>query len=163
MLHVMKHCHDDSRVQILMGCGRRDYEEIVAELKQAGIDGSGGNIRLLPYIDRMDLAYAAADLYVGRSGAATLAEIAVRGLPAVLAPYPHASADHQTYNAKSLAARGGAFLLPDVSLTGPVLLDTLRDLIKNEEKRLRMAEGCGRLARPEALADILDVLAEIDS
>ena len=108
----------------------------------------------------MDLAYAAADIYVGRSGASTLAEITLSGLPSVLIPYPHAAGDHQAFNARSLAARGGAVILQDGGLTGPALMAELDELLYNDRKRLDMAGHSGDAAFRRALEDILDILAE---
>lgn len=73
--------------------------------------------RAVPYLDRMDLAYAAADLVVCRAGSATVAELAATGVPAVLVPYPHAPGDHQTHNARVLSDAGAGLLLPDAETT----------------------------------------------
>jgi len=109
----------------------------------------------------MDLAYAAADVFIGRAGASTMAEITLCRLPAILIPYPHASENHQHYNATSLADKGGAILLEDQKLTGPLLLDTLEELLNDEDKRLVMSECSGRAAYSRALDAILDILSEI--
>ena len=85
----------------------------------------------MPYLDRMDLVYAAADLVVCRAGSATVAELATTGVPAVLVPYPHAPGDHQTHNARVLSDAGAGLLLPDAATTterlaaliGPLLAD----------------------------------------
>ncbi|WP_327686525.1 UDP-N-acetylglucosamine--N-acetylmuramyl-(pentapeptide) pyrophosphoryl-undecaprenol N-acetylglucosamine transferase [Streptomyces sp. NBC_00467] len=90
--------------------------------------------RAVPYLDRMDLAYAAADLVVCRAGAATVAELATTGVPAILVPYPHAPGDHQTHNARVLSDAGAGLLLPDAettterleALTAPLLADPAR-------------------------------------
>ncbi|MET9498595.1 UDP-N-acetylglucosamine--N-acetylmuramyl-(pentapeptide) pyrophosphoryl-undecaprenol N-acetylglucosamine transferase [Streptomyces sp. NPDC006552] len=71
----------------------------------------------VPYLDRMDLAYAAADLVVCRAGSATVAELATTRVPAVLVPYPHAPGDHQTHNARVLSDAGAGLLLPDADTT----------------------------------------------
>ena len=153
-------------VQVVFATGRRDFPKIREELAALGICGEdnnkeAGNVRVYPYIDRMDLAYAAADLYVGRAGASTLAEITLCRLPAILIPYPHASENHQTYNASSLADQGGAVLLEDRTLSGPALAKALEGLLDDDGRRLAMAECSGKAAFGRALEDILDIVAEV--
>lgn len=165
MLHVIKELYGSRDTQILFATGRRDYQQMEAELDKEGISwkgaAEGSNIRMLPYIDRMDLAYAAADVFVGRAGASTLAEITLCRLPAILIPLPGAAENHQAYNAASLADRGGAVMLEDGKLIGPLLLKTLRELIDDDDRRLAMSACCYQAAFGRALDDILDVLAEI--
>ncbi|MDR0468720.1 MAG: undecaprenyldiphospho-muramoylpentapeptide beta-N-acetylglucosaminyltransferase [Peptococcaceae bacterium] len=166
MIDVIKDIYVRDDVQILYSTGRRDYQQIADELKRSGIVWETGgadssNIRMLPYIDRMDLAYAAAHVYVGRAGASTMAEITLNHLPAVLVPYPYASENHQAFNAASLADKGGAVVLEDQELSGQTLLKALVDLLDDEPRRITMAERSSQAAYGRALDNILDVLAEI--
>ena len=98
----------------------------------------------LPYLDRMDLAYAAADLVLGRSGAMTVAEVAAVGLPAVYVPLPHGNGE-QPLNAAPVVAAGGGVLVDDADLTGDRLLAELVPLLTDP----RAAGGDGR-TRPRA-------------
>ncbi|MBV8282444.1 MAG: UDP-N-acetylglucosamine--N-acetylmuramyl-(pentapeptide) pyrophosphoryl-undecaprenol N-acetylglucosamine transferase, partial [Candidatus Eremiobacteraeota bacterium] len=82
--------------QVLHIAGERDYEWMAVERK---IEANENRYRLVPYLDKMALAYAAADIAVCRAGALTLAELAAVGLPSILIPYPHAAGDHQRKNA----------------------------------------------------------------
>ena len=113
----------------------------------------------MPYIERMDCAYAAADVAVCRAGALTCSELMVTGTPAVLVPSPNVVADHQTKNARSLADAGAATLLPEAALAeglGPALLALLDD----PDRRAQMAARARARARPDAAARIArDVLA----
>jgi undecaprenyldiphospho-muramoylpentapeptide beta-N-acetylglucosaminyltransferase len=93
--------------QILLVAGARDYEALAARLPP------GSGIHILAYLDDPRAAYAAADLVVARSGASTLGELAATGTPALLVPYPHATADHQTLNAAVFARAGAARVLAD--------------------------------------------------
>lgn len=115
-------------VQLLVKTGPAALPDAAADLAATG----GGRIaRALPYLDRMDLVYAAADLVVCRAGSATVAELAATGVPAVLVPYPYAPGDHQTHNARVLSDAGAGLLLPDsettaerlAGLIGPLLAD----------------------------------------
>ena len=122
-------------------------------------------LRLLKYIDRMDLAYAAADLVVCRSGASTCSELALTGTPAILVPSPNVAEDHQTYNARSLADDGAAVLLPEPEMDDAIV-QTVRSLLADVEARERMSAEMKRLARPNAAEtiarDILELAAAQD-
>ncbi|MFE7182145.1 UDP-N-acetylglucosamine--N-acetylmuramyl-(pentapeptide) pyrophosphoryl-undecaprenol N-acetylglucosamine transferase [Streptomyces erythrochromogenes] len=122
---------DRDDVQLLVKTGPAVLADTVAELASSG----GQRIaRAVPYLDRMDLVYAAADLVVCRAGSATVAELAATGVPAVLVPYPYAPGDHQTHNARVLSDAGAGLLLPDAETTaerlaglvGPLLADPAR-------------------------------------
>ncbi|MES9557854.1 MULTISPECIES: undecaprenyldiphospho-muramoylpentapeptide beta-N-acetylglucosaminyltransferase [unclassified Streptomyces] len=111
--------------------------------------------RAVPYLDRMDLAYAAADLVVCRAGSATVAELAATGVPAVLVPYPHAPGDHQTHNARVLSDVGAGLLLPDGE-TSPDRLAALLEPLLADPARLAAMSGA---ADPGSHATAADLLA----
>ena len=106
-------------------------------------------LHVRPYVDRMDLAYAAADLTLCRAGALTCSELMVTKTPAVLVPSPNVTADHQTKNARSMAEQGAAALLLEPALQTH-LLPTVQPLLQDATRRAAMAEAAGRLARPHA-------------
>jgi UDP-N-acetylglucosamine--N-acetylmuramyl-(pentapeptide) pyrophosphoryl-undecaprenol N-acetylglucosamine transferase len=111
----------------------------------------------------MELAYAAADLVVARAGATTIAEVSVCGLPSLLVPYPHATGDHQRANALALQRAGGAAILHDDDLSGPVLAMRLRELLDDDRRRTAMAASAAGFGRPdaaEALAHAVAAIAE---
>jgi UDP-N-acetylglucosamine--N-acetylmuramyl-(pentapeptide) pyrophosphoryl-undecaprenol N-acetylglucosamine transferase len=137
-------------VRVLLKAGAKNHDPVAAELAEAD---PAGVVELTRFIERMDHAYAAADVAVTRAGAGTVAELAVVGLPAVLVPYPHATEDHQTANARTLADAGGALLVPDdeaiADVAGPQLealladpgaLDDMRAALRSEA-RPRAAEA----------------------
>jgi undecaprenyldiphospho-muramoylpentapeptide beta-N-acetylglucosaminyltransferase len=102
------------------------------------------------YEDRMDLAYAAADLVLARAGATTVAELAAIGVPSLLVPWPLAAEDHQTANARWLAEEGGALLVPETELT-PDRLDAEIDHWQHDpEGRAAMAAAARRAGRRDA-------------
>ncbi len=113
---------------------------------------------LLEYLTPFGIALAAADAAVARSGG-SIFELAQYGLPSVLIPYPHASADHQNTNARWMAEAGAALILPDAELTpGRLREETDRVLARREE----MAAAARALARPDAARDIAaEVLAAV--
>ena len=109
------HWPDPAAVQVLHACGRRDEADVRAAWAEADPDGRGLLVKIVPFVERMDLAYAAADLAMTRAGAITVAELTAAGMPAVMVPLPHATADHQAANARAVAAGGGAVVADDAS------------------------------------------------
>ncbi|MCT6777552.1 undecaprenyldiphospho-muramoylpentapeptide beta-N-acetylglucosaminyltransferase [Streptomyces sp. CS7] len=129
----------------------------LTETRQKLIDAGAGPVaQALPYLDRMDLAYAVADLVVCRAGSATIAELATTGVPAVLVPYPHAPGDHQTHNARVLSDAGAAHLVPDAETTADRLAEIVDPLLADPARLAAM----GRAADPGHHARAADLLAE---
>lgn len=108
-----------------------------------------GNVVVHGFIDRMDLAYAAADIIVSRAGAGTISELCLVGKPAILVPSPNVAEDHQTKNAAALADREAAIMIPD-SLVGKVLIVEAVKLVADREKRKRLSENIKELAERDA-------------
>ncbi|MCM1021306.1 MAG: undecaprenyldiphospho-muramoylpentapeptide beta-N-acetylglucosaminyltransferase [Muribaculum sp.] len=116
------------------------------------------NVIALPFVDRMDLAYRAADLVVARAGAGTISEIQLLGKPSVLVPSPNVAEDHQRHNAESLTARGAAVMLLDAEAhdkLGPLV----SSLILDQQKLADYGKAAAKMALPESdekIADIID-------
>ena len=146
---------DPDRLQILHAAGRTTHDETRAAWDAA--PPGGPLVRCLEFIERMDLAYAVADLVVCRAGASTIAELTALGLPAVLVPYPHATDDHQTANARGVADAGGAAVIADAELDADRLVATAAPLLGDDARRTAMAEAAAAFGRPDA-ADALAAL-----
>jgi UDP-N-acetylglucosamine--N-acetylmuramyl-(pentapeptide) pyrophosphoryl-undecaprenol N-acetylglucosamine transferase len=138
------HGRRDLQILVLTGRGHRD--EVAANL------ADHGSLRVVVegFCDRMELAYAIADVVIARAGATTIAELGVCGLPSLLVPYPHATGDHQRANASALQHAGGAAILQDGDLSGPVLVTRLRELIDDPDRLASMAAAAARFGRPDA-------------
>ncbi|WP_415976784.1 undecaprenyldiphospho-muramoylpentapeptide beta-N-acetylglucosaminyltransferase [Rhodococcus sp. 077-4] len=111
----------------------------------------------LPYIDRMDLAYAAADLAICRSGAMTVAEVSATGLPAVYVPLPHGNGE-QELNARPVVDAGGGILVSDATLTEQYVGETVVSLLADTERvaaMSRAAAGAGHKGAAAAVAQIV--------
>jgi len=108
------------------------------------------------FIDRMDEAYARADLVLCRAGATTLAELTVFGKAAILVPFPYAIYDHQRGNAQALQERGAAEMILDQELTGTRLAERIRDYFSDRTRIERMAAAARTLGRSDAAACIVD-------
>nr|MCU0636446.1 hypothetical protein [Gemmatimonadaceae bacterium] len=114
-----------------------------------------------PYLDPITDAYAVADLAVTRAGAMTIAELCAWGIPSVLVPLPTAAADHQTRNARALAATGAAVLLPQAELDAGALQATLTQLVAQRETLARMAIAALGRGRPDAARQIAQRILSI--
>jgi UDP-N-acetylglucosamine--N-acetylmuramyl-(pentapeptide) pyrophosphoryl-undecaprenol N-acetylglucosamine transferase len=137
--------------------GRRDYPELAAREPPAGYD-----LREYLNLDEFAQALAAADLVIARSGGSVF-ELAAYGLPAILVPYPHASAGHQTANARWMVDAGAAVLIPDAELSGARLRREVAALLGDRARLRAMADASRRLARPDAARDVARELLEAAS
>lgn len=142
--------------QVLHVSGERDFEYMRAEERNLFDDNA---VVLVPYLSDMADAYALCDAAIARAGASTLGELAALGIPSVLVPYPFASEDHQTLNAREFEVRGAAAVIADRELNADSLWWTLRGAM--EPARLAsMREAARSLATGDPVAAIL---ARIDA
>jgi UDP-N-acetylglucosamine--N-acetylmuramyl-(pentapeptide) pyrophosphoryl-undecaprenol N-acetylglucosamine transferase len=111
-------------------------------------------LELLEYTDRMALLLSASDLVLSRAGALTIAEEMACGTPAILVPSPNVTGNHQYYNGKSVADKGGAVLVEEKDLTVDRLKEEIWALKTNEERRRSMAVAMRNMARPKAAEEI---------
>ena len=150
------------QLQILHAAGTRNAGEVQAAWERARAGpGEVPRVRCVPFIERMDLAYAAADVVVCRSGASTLAELTVAGVPSVLVPYPHATADHQTANARALADAGGAVVVPDADLTAARLVAQAEPLLTDADRRAAMSTAARRAGHPDAAKRLAALVLDV--
>ena len=113
-------------------------------------------VRAIPFLQRMDLAYAAADMVVARAGATTIAEVTVCGLASILVPYPHATANHQEANARAVERAGASTIVPDRVLTPDLLARRMTALLDDEPRLDRMRERASAWSRPDASASLAE-------
>ena len=109
----------------------------------------------------MPSVLAAADLVVYRAGAVGLAELAARGIPSILVPYPYAAEDHQRYNAQAFVMNGAARMILDKLLTGSDLLDEIIYLKDNRPLLQRMATASLAMGRSDAASVIADIALDL--
>lgn len=136
--------------------GRRDFDQVAAALRERG---EPAGYRLLEYVETLADPLAAADLVLARAGG-SIAEIAAAGRPAVLVPYPHATADHQTSNARWMAEAGAAVVIADRELDPPRLRAEVEELLADGFRLDAMAGASRQLARPDAAARVADEVLE---
>ncbi|CAG9200987.1 undecaprenyldiphospho-muramoylpentapeptide beta-N-acetylglucosaminyltransferase [Burkholderia vietnamiensis] len=146
------------RPRIVHQAGAKHIDALKANYEAAGFAG-GDDVRLVPFIDDMASAYAAADLVICRSGAMTVSEIAAVGVAALFVPFPYAVDDHQTTNAAFLADAGAAVLVQQRDLSPQLLADWLRG--QSRASLAAMAERSRSLAKPEATDEVARVCAKV--
>ena len=134
--------------------GRRDWPTFEAPAT------AGLHYRAVEYEDRMDLVLAAADVWIGRAGGSTCAELGVVGVPAVLVPLPGAPGDHQTANARAMAEAGAAIVVADADCTAKCLAEVLEPLLADGERRASMGEAARAAGHPDAARQVAALLLE---
>lgn len=139
----------DEQVHVVHVAGREEVSAVRESLERFGGD-DGGRYRAVDYIEDMGSAIAAADVVVARAGATSIAEITAIGRAAILVPYPYATDDHQTLNARDVAEGEGALLVPDSELDSDSFAEALESLLTDTARRESMAVASRRLGVPDA-------------
>jgi UDP-N-acetylglucosamine--N-acetylmuramyl-(pentapeptide) pyrophosphoryl-undecaprenol N-acetylglucosamine transferase len=146
--------HDE--IQILWQSGKLYYEQMLEIMNKEKVD----SIKLVQFIDRMDLAYAAADVIISRAGAISVSELCLIGKPVVLVPSPNVAEDHQTKNAMALVNKNAAILVKDTEATQH-LFSVVFQLMTDESRMMTYSSEIKKLAKPNATADIVNELEKI--
>ena len=128
-------------VQVIWQCGGYYVEKLTAELG----DKLPSNIKMTAFLQRMDYAYAAADLIIARAGAGTISELCVVGKPVILVPSPNVAEDHQTKNAMALVQKNAAKMVKDTEAREKLMDETLA-LLANEEECQLLSKNISELA-----------------
>ena len=136
---------DEGDVKLIWQCGKYYYDEARTSLDEI----SAGRVVLRQFIQRMDMAYRAADLVVARAGAITISELSHAGKPVILIPSPNVAEDHQTRNAQALVKEGAALYIPDHEAESGMISAAL-DLLGDEEKQAGLSKNIKSLAIPDS-------------
>ncbi len=140
--------------------GQADQAQVTEAYRAAGET----RVEVFAFIDDMATAYRNAQLVVSRAGATTIAELCACGRPALLIPFPHAAADHQTANAAAMQATGAAKLLVQAELTPEILAATIGELLPDRAQLQQMAQAAKVLGQTDAaervVAVCIDILSE---
>jgi UDP-N-acetylglucosamine--N-acetylmuramyl-(pentapeptide) pyrophosphoryl-undecaprenol N-acetylglucosamine transferase len=139
----------ESGLQVVHVAGKLDAASVAEQMADALADPAG-RYRLYEYVERMGDALAAADVVVARAGATSIAEITAVGRASVLVPYPYATDDHQTLNARAVAAGGAAIVVSDDETDGDAFDSAVLGLVRDGKKRETMAAAAAALGRPDA-------------
>jgi UDP-N-acetylglucosamine--N-acetylmuramyl-(pentapeptide) pyrophosphoryl-undecaprenol N-acetylglucosamine transferase len=147
---------DREDLVVLWQCGKYYYGEVKEKVEDSGL----GNIRVLPFISRMDLAYGVADLIVARAGALTISELCIVGKPVILVPSPNVAEDHQTHNAASLVSQKAALMISDAEAEEK-LVDRMLRLLADEKEKKQLSEHIKQLGIRDASARIASEIQKI--
>lgn len=157
MTTVLEYLDQRSDIQVIWATGKMTYGETVGEFEKRGIAWKHPGWRILEYLKDMPEALACSDLYIGRAGAASLAELMVAGMPSLLIPYPFAAENHQEHNAQALVQAGAARIILDSELDGKRLWQEVHELISQPTLLAKMGAAARKLAQPQALNKIVDL------
>ncbi|MGL4624455.1 MAG: undecaprenyldiphospho-muramoylpentapeptide beta-N-acetylglucosaminyltransferase [Culicoidibacterales bacterium] len=126
--------------------GKKYFDEVMLATKK----NSAPNIHIVPFVDDMPAVMRTADVLMARSGATTLVEAAMFGLPTIFVPSPNVTGDHQLKNAQSFVAANAATLLEEKDLNGQTFIEKIDELMEDSERRAHMRRELQKLAQPEA-------------
>ena len=138
-------------VQVLWQCGKLYYEEYKKYESE--------RVKVLAFIDKMELAYAVADVIISRAGASSVSELCVVGKPVIFIPSPNVAEDHQTKNARAIEQKQAAILIRETDL-GTTFATTFTELINDEAKQQSLSQHIKTLALPNATKEIVNIILE---
>lgn len=144
-------------VQIIWQTGKLDFEYYSNKYKNC----KNVKLHIVPFIDRMDLAYTISDFAICRAGAMTISELAAAGLPAILIPYPYAAANHQYKNAQTIVQGGGALLVEDKTGMDDLLNTAINNLVDSSEQLEYMKKKILKFHYPDSTKNIAQTLLEL--
>jgi UDP-N-acetylglucosamine--N-acetylmuramyl-(pentapeptide) pyrophosphoryl-undecaprenol N-acetylglucosamine transferase len=136
MPEAIKRLSSEMNIEVVHQTGEPDHEEICQMYKKNELSPE-----IFPFIKDMAQAYDWADLVIGRSGAMTVSELSATGMPSILIPYPHATDNHQWFNAQFIAKKGGAEVILDKDLKLEILVKTIKKIFSHERVLSDMAEA----------------------
>ena len=151
----------DPPIQIIHQVGSKNLYECKQQLDPMVLSNTRYFLR--DYFDDLSLAYASSDLAICRAGAMTVSELSVTGTPAVFVPYPYAAADHQSHNAKYMASKGAAIVIPQNQLSGALLVQDLKSIILDDDRLRNMRRSMNAEGKAQAARDLASQLKELST
>jgi len=148
----------DRSVRILGGVGTRFLDEVMEKVNPETLRD---NVKIVPYIDNMEVVLPAADLVVARAGAITVSELCALGTPAILIPSPNVTHNHQEYNARSVADQGAALLLCERDIKEGAVYRLAHRLLSDEGARITMRKKAKELAITDGTKRICEIVARL--
>lgn len=139
-------------LQLIWQCGKY-YEETY-------INKQNQEVKVHAFLNRMDLAYAAADFIISRAGALSVSELCLVGKPVIFIPSPNVAEDHQNKNALSLSQKNAAIVIPESNLDS-AFENKFSELISSEEMQIELSKNIKSLARPNATKDIVNEIEKL--
>ena len=146
----------DANIQMIWQTGKGYYEVMKSQLEKYDLR----KIRVHDFVREMDLAYAAADVVISRSGALAVSELCIANKPCILVPSPNVAEDHQTKNAMALVNKDAAIMITDKDAKDK-LVDAALQLLFDEQRCTKLSANIAELARPNATKDIVDEIERL--
>ncbi|AZQ45081.1 undecaprenyldiphospho-muramoylpentapeptide beta-N-acetylglucosaminyltransferase [Nonlabens ponticola] len=139
-------------IQVIWQCGKIYYDQYK--------DAETENVKVMAFIDRMDLAYAAANVIISRSGAGTISELALVAKPVIFIPSPHVAEDHQTKNALAVVSNDAALMIQEKDLDENFTM-VWNQLLEDKKLQQRLSDNFKKLALPNATSDIVNHMEKL--
>lgn len=139
-------------MQIIWQCGKFYYEQYK--------DLSSDRVQVHAYLERMDLAYAAADFIISRAGASSISELAIVGKPVIFIPSPHVAEDHQRKNAEAVEKIGGAIMIQEKDLETD-FTEKWKNLSSDQLLQAQLSKNITTLAKPKATEHIVNLIEKL--
>ena len=158
---IMEDCPGGSEIEVIWQCGKyykASIDQFMEDMKAVGKDVS--RIQHSDFIQRMDLAYAVADVVISRSGASSVSELCAAHKATIFVPSPNVTEDHQTHNAMALVNKEAALIVKDIEASDK-LMKTACELIETPDKIAQLEENIGKLALRDAAMTIVDEIYRI--
>jgi len=146
----------DAQVQVIWQTGKAYFDNVKDLVKEKDLK----RIRITDFLDYMDMAYAAADVVVSRSGALAISELCLAKRPSILVPSPNVAEDHQTKNAMALVKEDAAILVPD-GVAREILVDEVVKLLYDLQRCGVLSKNIGKLGKPNATEEIVDEIEKL--
>ena len=143
----------DLGLQVVWQCGKLYFDEYNHFNEKK-------NVHVMAFIDKMDLAYAASDFIISRSGASSVSELCIVGKPTIFIPSPNVAEDHQTKNALAIVKKKGALMLKESELEDQFKI-VFADLVSNDEKQVKLSKKIHKLALPNATKEIVNEIEKL--
>lgn len=150
---------DSSDIQVIWQAGELYFHDLFLEIPNRG---GMKNVRLYDFLNRMDLAYKAADLVISRAGAGAISELSLLGKPAILIPSPNVAEDHQTKNAMALVNKNAALMVLD-NESEEKLVSLALEVVNDDAKLAQLSENILKLAQRDSANRIVDEIVDIIS
>lgn len=154
MIGVIEKLNGNEDISIIHITGKNHYEKFLNELNNINLKK---NIKILPYLTEMDMAYGCTDLAITSSGAITLAEISMVKLASILIPKAYVTENHQEFNARAYEDVGASIIILEKDLNSNVLYDNIIDIVYDDKKLNEMKENSAKLATPNSVEDFVNI------
>jgi UDP-N-acetylglucosamine--N-acetylmuramyl-(pentapeptide) pyrophosphoryl-undecaprenol N-acetylglucosamine transferase len=156
IMNQIKLISDNQDLEIIWQTGKIYHEHTMSFVAQTDCK----NLRPYDFIERMDLAFAAADVIISRAGAGTISELCIAGKPVILVPSPNVAEDHQTKNAMALVSKGAGIMVKDSEAADKLIPEAI-SLLDNKQQMDRLSENIKKMAITDSSKRIVDEIYKL--